>query len=252
MTAEYTHTNAFRGATFSDVDLSGASFRDCDLSRVRISSSLVTELHISGFDGEAGRVVVDDVDVSAFVAAELDRRHPERVQLRAVKTADDVRAMWETIDGLWSSTIARAEQLPEATRAERVDGEWSFVETLRHLVFATDSWVGRMILDDPKAYHRIGLPPTDFGPDGAAALGIDLDAQPGYDEVAALYAQRRAQIRGIVDGLTDTELERICTGSLSPSAGPESHSVGDCLRVLLREHCEHRRFAERDLTLLEG
>ena len=252
MTAEYTHTNTFRGATFSDVDLAGATFRDCDLSGVRISSSLVTDLRISGFDGEAGTVAVDDVDVTAFVAAELDRRHPERVQLRAVRTADDVRAMWETLERLWLKTIARAERLPESARAERVEGEWSFVETLRHLVFATDSWVGRVILDDPKAYHACGLPPSDYGAANATEVGIDLDAQPTYGEVVMLYADRRAQIREVVCGVTDTELERVSTAPLSASSGPESHSVGDSLRVLLREHCEHRRFAERDLTVLEG
>lgn len=32
---------------------------------------------------------------------------------------------------------------------ERVEGEWSFIETLRHLVFATDAWVKRAILGEP-------------------------------------------------------------------------------------------------------
>ena len=64
---------------------------------------------------------MNDVDVTEFVEAELDRRHPERAQLRDMKTADDYRAMWDTIECLWSETVARARRLPEGARNERVD-----------------------------------------------------------------------------------------------------------------------------------
>lgn len=60
---------------------------------------------------------------SAFVDAELDRRHPERVRLREMHTADDYRAMWDTIERLWSDTVARAERLPEPALHEQVDTE---------------------------------------------------------------------------------------------------------------------------------
>jgi hypothetical protein len=48
-----------------------------------------------------------------------------------MQTADDYRTMWDTIEHLWSDTVARARRLPEDARQERVDDEWSFVETLR-------------------------------------------------------------------------------------------------------------------------
>jgi hypothetical protein len=83
-------------------------------------------------------------------------------------------------------------------------------------------------------------------------LGIDLDARPSYAEVVALHADRSAQMRGVVEALTDTELEQIRTAAPAPAWGVESHSVGDCLRVVMEEHCEHRRFAVRDLALLEA
>ncbi|MFD9512118.1 hypothetical protein [Streptomyces mirabilis] len=60
------------------------------------------------------------------------------MQLRGMRTADDHRAMWDTIERLWSDAVARAERLPEAGRHQRVHDEWSFVETPRHLVFVTD------------------------------------------------------------------------------------------------------------------
>ncbi|GAB1824329.1 DinB family protein [Herbidospora sp. RD11066] len=238
---EYTHTSAFRGATF----------RECDLTGVRIVGSLVDDLRISGFDGQAGTVVVDDVDVTAFVAAELDRRYPERVSLRAVRTADDLRLMWTTLEGLWADTAIRAGRLSEAMRGERVDGEWSFAETLRHLVFAVDTWVGRMVLRETAPYHPLGLPPTDFSAADSAGLGLDVGARPSYAEVLELHAERRSRVRGVLAVLTDDELGETRSAALMPSGDVESHSVGDCLRVVMREHCEHRRFAERDLAVLE-
>ncbi|MFC4018103.1 DinB family protein [Micromonospora sp. GCM10011542] len=206
MTGEQTDTGAFRGATFTGVDLSGATFRDCDLTGVRIVASEVADLLVSGHGGQAGRVVVGDVDVTALVAAELDRRHPERVRLRAMRSADDFRAMWDTTVRLWSGTIAQAERLPETARHERVDGEWSFVETLRHLVFAVDTWVGRMVRDEPTPCHRLALPPTDYPARATPELGIDLAATPSYAEVLALYGERCAQVGAAVATVTDAEL----------------------------------------------
>lgn len=41
---------------------------------------------------------------------------------------------------------------------ESVNEEWSFVQTLRHLVFAMDKWFTAPILGD--RFHPIGLPNT--------------------------------------------------------------------------------------------
>nr|WP_062341205.1 DinB family protein [Herbidospora sakaeratensis] len=238
---EYVHTREFRGAVFRQSDLTGAVFRECDLSDVRIAGSQVTGLRISGFDGEAGTVVVDDVDVTAYVAAELDRRHPERVQLRAVRTADDYRRMLATVERLWAETRARAERLPEAARHERVDDEWSFAETLRHLAFAVDTWVGRLILGGTAPHDPLSLPPTDVD---------DTAIEVSYAEAVRLFADRTATLRGVVEKVTDDDLAQVRTGELIATWGVESHPVGHCLRVVLREYCEHRRFAERDLVRL--
>jgi len=249
MAAEYNHTDAFRGARFTSVDLIGATFRDCDLRRVKIADSRLVDVNVSGL---IGNFVVNDVDVTGFVEAELNRRHPERGRLSELRTADDYRTMWGTIERLWSDTVTRAERLPEPARHERVDDEWSFVETLRHLVFATDAWASRTILDEPMPYHRIGLTHTAYPPADAAGLGIDLDAHPSFTEVMAVRTDRMALVRGIVDGLTDPELARICTRTPAPGYPEEPHSVGDCLRVVMVEECEHRRYAVRDLAVLEA
>jgi DinB superfamily/Pentapeptide repeats (8 copies) len=248
MTAEYDRTDAFRGASFTCADLTGARFRECDLRKVKIVDSWLIDVNVSG---PLGNFVVNDVDVTEFVEAELDRRHPERVQLRAMRTAEDYRAMWAKLEGLWSDTVARAERLPEPVRHERVDDEWSFVETLRHLVFAIDAWASRTILDQPMPYHRLGLTQTLYPPADAAALGIDLDARPSFAEVMRVRADRMAMVGGIIDGLTDTELERICSRTPAPGYPEEPRSVGRCLSVVMNEECEHHRYAVRDLTVLE-
>lgn len=243
------HTDAFRGARFTVADLTGASLRDCDLSQVRIIDSWLVDVEISGY---IKNLVVNDVDVTSFVKDELNRRHPERVQLRQLRTAQDYRAMWETVEGLWSATVARAERLPEPVRHERVRDEWSFVETMRHLVYATDAWASRTILDEPMPFHRFGLPQTAYPPADAAALGMQLDARPSYLQVMAARADRMALVRGIVDGLTDTELERICTRAPAPGYPEEDRTVGDCLHVVMEEECEHHRYMVRDLAVLEA
>jgi DinB superfamily/Pentapeptide repeats (8 copies) len=249
MAVEYEHTDALRGASFTGTDLTGAKFRDCDLRQVKIVDSWLVDVNVSGL---VRNFVVNDVDVTAFVEAELDHLHPERVQLRGIRTAEDYRAMWHRIERHWSDTVARAERLPEPARYERVDDEWSFVETLRHLVFATDAWAGRTILDEPMPYHRLGLTHTSYPPSDAAALGIDLAARPSFAEVLQVRAERMAMVRGIVEALTDAELDRICPRAPAPGYPEESRTVGRCLRVVMNEECEHRRYAVRDLTVLEA
>jgi hypothetical protein len=236
-----------RGTSVMVADLADATFVDCDMSRVKIVDSWLVDVSMSGY---IQNLRVNDVDVTGFVAAELDRRHPERVQLRQMGNAGDFRQMWATIERLWSDTVSRAEQLPEPARHERVDGEWSFTETLRHLIFITDSWASRTVLDEPMPYHRLGLPQTAYAPRDAAALGIDLAARPSYPEVLTVRSERMALVRGLVGGLSDEDLSRACERSPAPGYPEESRSVGECLAVVMDEEVEHHRFAARDLAVL--
>jgi uncharacterized damage-inducible protein DinB len=132
-----------------------------------------------------------------------------------------------------------------------VDDEWSFVETLRHLVFGIDIWVGRMIVDDQAPLHRLGLPPTDFPAAEAADLGIDLASTPSFEEMVTEHAVHRARVRDVLGVLTDEQLNQLRTAVPAPVWGEQSQSVAACLAVVFNEHCEHRRFAVRDLSVLE-
>jgi hypothetical protein len=239
----------FRGARFDVADLRGARFTDCDLTGVTIRDGWLVNVSISGY---LSNVMINGVEVSDYVNAELDRRHPERVQFRQGETAADFRAMWDTIERLWADAAERASRLPAAALAEQVNDEWSFEQTLRHLIFITDAWASRTVLDEPMPYHRLGLPQSWYPAADAAALGIEAAAQPGYDEILAARADRMAVIRRIVDGLTDAGLGRPCRRSPAPGYPDEQPAVAECLAVVMEEEIEHYRFAIRDLAVLEA
>jgi hypothetical protein len=239
----------FRGARFDVADLRGARFTDCDMTGVTIRDCWLKNVSISGY---LSNVTVNGVDVTDFVSAELDRRHLERVQFREGEDADDVRAIWDTIERLWAQALERAGRLPAAALAEQVNEEWSFEQTLRHLVFITDAWASRTVLDEPMPYHPLGLRQSWYPDADAAALGIDLTAEPSYTEILAARAGRMAVMRSIVADLTDDGLGRLCQRSPAPGYPDEERTVIDCISVVMNEEIEHYRFAIRDLAVLEA
>ena len=183
---------------------------------------------------------------------ELDSRHPERVQLRNARTVEDFRAMWATLEQLWSEAVERARRLPESARQERVDGEWSFVETMRHLVFATDAWVSRTVLDEEMPYHPLGCAHSDFPISDSIAIGLDIDAHPSFDEVMRVRGERMAAVRSALDGLHEDDLVRLCERAPTPDFPDERHTVRACLKTVMHEECEHHRYAVRDLAVLDA
>ena len=56
--------------------------------------------------------------------------------------------------------------MPAGTVDESVDGEWSFAQTLRHLVMATDMWLRGAILGVEQPFHPIGQPNVEYETDG--------------------------------------------------------------------------------------
>ncbi len=239
----------FREARFEVADIRGSRFTDCDMSGVTIRDCWLANVSISGY---VDNLTVNGVDVTEFVNAELDRRHPERAQLREAQTADDIRALWDTIERLWARATERAGRLPATALDQQVSEEWSVKQTLRHLIFITDAWARRTVLDEELPYHPIGLPQSWYPPAEAAALGIDLGAQPGYTEILEVRAGRMAVMRGIVASLADADLGRACRRSPAPGYPEEERTVIDCIAVVMDEEIEHYRFAARDLATLEA
>ena len=143
-------------------------------------------------------------------------------------------------------------RLPAAALTQQVNKEWSFAQTLRHLVFITDAWASRTVLDEEMPYHPLGLPQSWYPAADAAAVGIDLTAQPGYAEILAARADRMALMRRIVASLTNAGLGRLCQRSPAPGYPDEQRTVIDCVSVVMDEEIEHYRFAVRDLAVLEA
>jgi hypothetical protein len=66
---------------------------------------------------------------------------------------EDLRGTrFERVDlsGAQLRAVDRARRLRPELLHESVGGEWSFIETLRHLVFATDSWISGRSLATPR------------------------------------------------------------------------------------------------------
>ena len=101
-------------------------------------------------------------------------------------------------------------------------------------------------------YHPLGLPQSWYPPADAAALGIDLTAQPGYHDILAARGGRMDVMRRIVADLTDAGLGRLCRRSPAPGYPEEERTVIDCIAVVMDEEIEHYRFAVRDLAALEA
>src|SRR6202020_774886 len=118
-------------ARFEDQDLTDAEFRECDLTRARLIGVVMQDAVI---DGLVRNLVVNGVEVTSYVEAELDRRHPVRLLLRSADPADLRQAFRQLRTG-WAATVERLRGMPRGCEHRRVGGEWSAVETLRHLVF---------------------------------------------------------------------------------------------------------------------
>jgi len=164
-----------------------------------------------------------------------------RVRPPSPGDADGFREAWAAVEREWQETLPRARALAPDLLHERVDGEWSFVETLRHLLMAMDKWFTAPILG--ASFHPLGLPntgSTDFPwPD------LDRSATPSYDEVLAARAQRAERLRTWLDELEPADLTREVEVLENGTA-----TVQDCVYTVLEEEFEHNRYADRDLTVL--
>jgi hypothetical protein len=246
-----------RGSKFEEVDLTGAQLRAVDMTNARfravdLTGAVMRSVDLVNVDisGQIENLVINGVDVAPLVTAELDRRYPLRPKMRPTDAAG-FREAWDIVERLWAETVGWARRLRPEQLHESVNDEWSFIETLRHLVFATDAWIRRGILGDPSPWDPLDLP-WDEMPD-TPGVPRDRAARPSLDEVLELRRGRMATVRHVIDGLTDVSLE----GHTEPVEGPgwpipRSYPVRQCLLVILNEEWLHRLFAERDLRIVDS
>ena len=245
--ATFTGSDDLRGAEFIGGDLSSARFVGSDLSGVVMRGVTVDGADIDApWLPDGGSLRVNGVDVIAFVEAELDRRFPGRADRRAADP-DGLRAAWETLRRTWAATLERVAAMPTGTVDISVAGEWSFAQTLRHLVLATDAWLGRGILEIGQPFHPLG----QAGP-GAEDDGLDLSifttVPPEYADVLAVRADRVAMVTDFLARVTADELAATRRNPWAP-AYPET--TLSCLHVILEEEWEHHRYAVRDLDAID-
>jgi len=236
-----------RRATFEQVDLSGAFLRNVYLTGARLRGAWLEDVDI---DGEVRGLRVNGVDVGQLVEAELERRHPER-RLLGLRDAQEVRDAWAAVTAAWEPVVARARALPPALLDEQVDTEWSFLQTLRHLVFCTDAWVLRAVLGDPSPFSPLGLAHDEMTDE--TPVPLDPDAHPSLDEVLAVRAERVGAVTRFLADLTDEGLAD-ATEPVTEPGYPESvaYPVRRCVGAVVWEEYLHRQYAERDLAVLEA
>jgi uncharacterized damage-inducible protein DinB len=247
------------GSRFQLARLGGVEFRGCEFAGTRfriIEMDGVTmrgvELNDVEISGDIGNLKINGVEVGPLVEAELDRRYPERAAMRPTDAAG-FRHAWDVMTRLWDGTVQQARTLDPKLLHESVDGEWSFIQTLRHLVLVTDGWIRRAALGDPSPWHPLGLPWDDPDETRPAPVGVtrDRDATPSLEDVLELRRDRMTTVGEIVAGLTDESLDEDTTPVQAPG-WPESRSyrLRNLLLHVLREEWEHRLYAERDLDAL--
>ncbi|MCW2865869.1 MAG: DinB family protein [Marmoricola sp.] len=232
------------GARFVRARFTGATFRSCDVSGVTMRAVDVGGLDLDSHDLAFGTLLVNGVDVVPLVEAELDRLFPGRALQRS-QTPEGLRDGWEAVRAAWQETVSTTP--PDLVDAH-VEDEWSLAQTLRHLVLATDAWLGRGILQQEQPFHEIGLIFT-----GAAEMGFDVSMfrtdAPAYDEVLAVRAERQQRV---TDLLATATPELLAEERDDPWGGDgDWHpTVGDCVRVVLEEEWAHLRYVRRDLALV--
>lgn len=244
MTATFSATDEFEGATFVQASFKGANLRFSDLTGVRMRSVDVDGLDIDSHDLFFGSLIVNGVDVVPLVDAELNRQFPGR-ELQKAQTPEGLREAWTAAQSAWHETVT-------GTPADLVDAqvadEWSLAQTLRHLILATDAWLRGGILRMKQPFHEIGQIFT-----GADEMGFDMsvfrvDPAPTFEEILAVRAERQLMV---TDFLATATSELLAEERENPWGGDDWRpSVGDCLRVILEEEWAHLRYIRRDLAQL--
>jgi len=231
---------------FEDEDLTGAEFRECDLSGARLVGVVMQNVEI---DGLVTNLTVNGVEVMPYVEAELDRRHPVRLLIRSGEPGD-LRKAWRQLGDDWATTIERVRSMPEGSEHQGVDGEWSMVETLRHLVFVHDSWFRRCVLGLTEPFTAMGLA-SPFVPD-QEELGLDQSARPGLDQVLIVRDRQASEMEAWLAEVTPEQLAKPAPVPDDDRWPPyaKGRRVQQCLVTVLNEEWEHHGFCMRDLDKL--
>jgi hypothetical protein len=168
---------------------------------------------------------------------------------------DDLRAAWRKTERDWTAAVERVESMPPGTAHRQVNGEWSIAQTLRHLVFATDAWLQRPVLERPAPFWYAGIPHSSCPDSELAGFGVDRQATPEWRDILAARADRQDMVSRFIADVTVERLQQRCRpGHPPPDLGDDSDvlTIGDCLGTILEEEEAHLGYALRDLDARDG
>lgn len=245
----FTRSDDLQGARFERTNLRGARFVAADLSGV-----VMRGVDVDGADVDAPWLIeggaaflVNGVDVAPFVDAELNRRFPGRAERRAADP-EGLRSAWAAVERAWDAALARVAAMPAGTVDVQVDGEWSFAQTVRHLVMATDTWLRGAVLGVEQPYHPVGQPNAEYALDGHDP-SVFAAGTPSFGDVLEVRADRVAMVRDLLATVTTDDL---AVPRRNPWAPQYEESTLSCLHTILEEEWEHLRYALRDLDAIEA
>ena len=232
---------------YVDEDLHGVEFRECDLTGARLIGVVMDEAVI---DRLVTNLVVNGLEVTEYVEAELDRRHPVRALIRSDDPAD-LREAARQLRAGWAATIERIRRRPGG-EGRGVKEEWAAAQTMRDVVFVHDSWFRRCCRGSTERFTPMGIGPAVEPYRGAH--GLDLSLDPDLDEIVRVRDAQAAELEAWLDEVTAVQLAAqapVPDDDVWPPYA-RGRSVRQCLRTVLNETFEHHGFCVRDLDLIEA
>ncbi|MBN1810916.1 MAG: DinB family protein [Anaerolineae bacterium] len=235
------------GATFEDVNLAGATIRNANLAGVTIRNANLEGFRIE--DANIEGLMVFGFRVDELIDAECDRRDPERARLKMRNLCDpesvhEVMARLEEIRAAFRQRLCATDVRLLAARPGA--DEWSALENVRHMLFAEDLYLNRLILQNDKPWNRLGLLPEFLqSRDGYEDVGCEPSKD--LETVLAAWDAVHTDMQAFLADLTPERLQ-------SPTRdldGELSGTVGGILQGLTRHDLEHIRQAEAALAALE-
>jgi len=137
--------------------------------------------------------------------------------------------------------------MPDGTVDVSIGGEYVFAQTLRHLILATDAWLGRAVLEIDQPFHPLGQ--MDAGSESGFDMSVFTKGTPSYAEVLEARAERVAMVR---DFLATATADDLAATRKNPHAPDYQETTLSCLHTILEEEWEHHRYAVRDLDAIEA
>lgn len=170
---------------------------------------------------------------------------PRLPALAPVPDVHTARASAAQCDARIETTIRRARTFTEGERQQRVDDEWSTVESLRHMILVIDLWLSHTIQGDDDPFHPMALPPTFMPPTLFPGTSVDPNARPSFDTACEVLRQRIAALGHFVE-------ELVTTDELARPVDAQLQTVAGALSVIFHELAAHDRFINRDLDHLRA